>query len=263
MSTDIKVKLHDVKKFWNENPVAAGAVPYPIGSPEYFTYYNKLREENESIDFSYQLHEYKKFTNKKVLDVGCGNGYVLSKYAQEGADVYGVDITEKGIELCNKRFELLGISGNFQVANAEELPFADETFDCVCSMGVLHHVPDTQKAVREIYRVLKKDGRLIVMFYYKNSALYQINFRLMNALRGKNIQQSVNEVDGLENPKGDVYTKEELKNLLKDFSKVEMSVGVLKGYMVFPKIGKYLPDFLLKPFEKKLGWFLYAKATKS
>lgn len=262
MSTDINVKIHDVKSFWNQNPVAAGAIPYPLGSAQYFEYYNKLREKNESIKFSYQLHEYKNFANKKVLDVGCGNGYVLSNYAKEGADVYGVDITEKGIELCHKRFELLNLKGNFQVANAEELPFADETFDCVCSMGVLHHVPNTKKAVQEIQRVLKKNGKLIVMFYYKDSALYQINFRMMNFFRKKDIQESVNEVDGVGNPKGDVYTKEELKNFLNKFDNIEMSVGVLKGYMTLPKIGKYIPDFFLTPFEKKWGWFLYAKAVK-
>lgn len=42
-----------------------------------------------------------------MLDIGCGNGYILSKYAKEGATVHGVDITETGVDLTKKRFEIL------------------------------------------------------------------------------------------------------------------------------------------------------------
>src|SRR5258708_34092222 len=122
-----RVQIEDIKKYWNENPLCAWAIPHPLGSNEYFTFYDTLRERNESLEFSYALHEYKDFKGKKVLDVGSGNGYVLSKYAKDGADVFGIDITETGIDLCKKRFELHGLQGNFQVANAKELPFADET----------------------------------------------------------------------------------------------------------------------------------------
>ncbi|TAF65993.1 MAG: class I SAM-dependent methyltransferase [Cytophagales bacterium] len=263
MSTNIKVNITDVKKYWNENPVAAAAVPYEPGTKEFFDYYDKLREANESLNFSYNLHEFKNFKGKKVLDVGCGNGYVLSKFAKEGAEVYGVDITDKAIELTTKRFDLLDLKGNFQVANAEQLPFEDETFDCVTSMGVLHHVPDTIKAVSEVHRVLKKDGRLIVMFYHKNSIKYLFRFQLLKLLGKKNIQTSVNEVDGVGNPKGDVYTKKELKLLLKDFKNIEMFAGLVEPYHFLPgKLTKIFPRALLKPFERSLGWFLYAKAYK-
>lgn len=256
------VEIGDVKKFWNENPLSASAIPFAIGTEEYFEYYNKMRERNESLQFSYELHEYTKFRGKKVLDVGSGNGYVLSKYALEGAEVFGIDITETGIALCERRFELYGLKGNFQVANAESLPFEDESFDCVCSMGVLHHVPNTNKAVSEIYRVLKKNGRLIVMLYHKNSAWYRFKMPIQSLIHSKSIDQLVDEVDGVGNPKGDVYSKKELRTLLDKFERLELSVGLLNSWMIFPFGGKYIPDFILKPFEKKIGWFLYGKAYK-
>jgi len=262
MKNRISPPLQEVKTFWNNNPLCSSAIPYTLGTKEYFEYYNKMREKNETIDFSYKLHDYKDFKGKKVLDVGCGNGYVLSKYAEEGAEVFGIDITETGIDLCKKRFEYSGLKGNFQVANAEDLPFADETFDCVCSMGVLHHVPNTEKAVNEIHRVLKKNGRLIVMFYYRDSWYYKITFPIVSFLLHRPMQQLVNEVDGVGNPKGDVYSKNELDVLLCNFKNIEYSVSVLRGWMIAPKIGKILPDFLFKPCEKKWGWFLYAKAIK-
>lgn len=256
------ITIKDVRSFWDANPLSASAIPYPLGTREYFEYYDGLREKNESLGFSYQLHEYKSFSGKKVLDVGSGNGYVLSWYAREGAEVYGVDISSTGIELCRKRFEYAGLHGNFQEANSEGLPFEDNTFDCVCSMGVLHHTPDTVKAVSQIFRVLKPGGRLIVMLYHRDSALYRIRFRLRHIFTGKALQEMVNEVDGAGNPKGDVYSKFELRRLLGQFEQLELFVRLLQGWMLIPKGGRIIPTGLLKPFEKYWGWFLYARGIK-
>lgn len=256
------IKIQDVRSYWDANPLCASAIPYSLGTPEYFEYYDGLREVNEDLEFSYQLHEYKSFAGRKMLDVGSGNGYVLSWYAREGAEVYGVDISSTGIDLCRKRFEHSGLHGNFQVANAEELPFEDKTFDCVCSMGVLHHTPDTAKAVGEIFRVLKPGGRLIVMVYHRDSALYRFHFRLRRFFTGKTLQEMVNEVDGVGNPKGDVYSKSELWELLGRFEQLELFVRLLQGWMVIPKKGRLIPTRLLKPFEKRWGWFLYARGIK-
>lgn len=211
-----------VRRFWDANPLCANIIPHPLGTPEYFAHYDSLREGIESVDFSYRLHEYRDFRGKRVLDVGSGNGYVLGKYAQEGAHVSGIDITPTGIDLCRRRFDNLGLRGDFRVAQAEQLPFEDASFDCVCSMGVLHHVPDTVQAVAEIHRVLKPGGRLIVMFYHRNSALYRIKYRLLSAWQGRPIEQLVNEFDGVGNPKGTVYSKRELAQLLLAFQPLEI-----------------------------------------
>ena len=256
------VSLDQVRSYWNASPVAASAVPYPLGTPEYFTYYDRLRERNESVEFSYALHEYKRFGGKKVLDVGCGNGYVLSRFANEGAETYGVDLTPAAVELCRKRFAFMGLEGDFRVGNAEALPFDDNTFDCVTSMGVLHHTPDTPRSVHEVFRVLKPGGRVILMFYHRNSVLYRWRFPIVAALTGKSIQQLVNEVDGSGNPKGDVYTKREAAQLLREFTGLEMFAGLLEGSMFVPRIGRIIPKVLFRPFERRAGWFLYIKGYK-
>jgi len=256
------IEIQNVRSFWKTHPLCALAIPHPLGSREYFRYYDALRETNERIKFSYQVHEYGNFTGKKVLDVGAGNGYVLSKYAQEGAEVWGIDITNTAIDLCCRRFELFGLRGDFLVASAEELPFESDSFDCVCSMGVLHHTPNTAKAVDEIFRVLKSGGRLIVMVYHRNSALYRWKFPLMSLVTGKTIQQLVNEVDGVGNPKGSVFSKDELHCLLNKFIDLDLFVGLLQGWMLFPRGGRLFPDRWLRKFEKFGGWFLYAKGRK-
>jgi SAM-dependent methyltransferase len=256
------VDIDDVRGYWDKNPLSSQAIPHPLHTPEYFDFYDKMRERNESVEFSYRLHEYRDFAGKKVLDVGSGNGYVLSRYALEGADVYGVDITPTGIDLCRRRFELMNLEGNFTVASAEALPFEDETFDCVCSIGVVHHTPDTEKALDEIHRVLKPGGRVILMVYHRNSALYQFKFRLERLLTGKSMQQLVNEVDGIGNPKGDVYSRAEFARLLDRYDDVDMFVGLLQGWMLAPRFTARIPDRWVRPFEKKVGWFLYAKGNK-
>lgn len=260
MADNINVKI---KNFWESNPLCASIIPYEQGSEKYFRYYDELRERNESLEFSNKLHEYENFKGKNVLDIGCGNGYVLSKYAEKGANVHGIDISDKAIELCNRRFSLSNLNGNFVTGPAENLPFKNDFFDCVCSMGVLHHVSDTQKALEEIYRVLKPGGKLILMFYNKNSAYYHILLRLKSFIKGISLKEAVNQYDGKGNPRGDVYSKKDLQILLNKYSNLEIFIGYLKSNMIIPVIGKYIiPAKLIKAFEKKIGWFIYVKASK-
>jgi 2-polyprenyl-3-methyl-5-hydroxy-6-metoxy-1,4-benzoquinol methylase len=255
--------IEQVREFWEAHPVAAAAIPYSLGTPEYFRYYDRLRETNESVEFSYALHEYLRFAGRSVLDVGCGNGYVLSKYAREGAQAYGIDLTGTGIDLTSKRFALHGLKGTFAQASAEDLPFPDRTFDCVCAMGVLHHTPEPARAVDEIFRVLKPNGRLILMVYHRNSAFYRFTFPLRSFVTGKSRRQLAREVDGGGNPKGDVYSKSELRRLLSNFRELELFVGLLQPEMLWPKVGKWMSTAMLRRTEPWWGWFLYAKGRKA
>jgi len=80
-----------------------------------------------------------------------------------------VDLTEHSIELVRRRLELEGLQADLQQADAERLPFNDASFDIVYSWGVLHHTPDSDKAIAEARRVLKPGGRLCVMLYARYS----------------------------------------------------------------------------------------------
>lgn len=257
-TTDIR----RVRSFWERHPVGAAAVPHAPGTREFFEHYDRLREANEPLPTSYEIHEYARFSGQRVLDVGCGNGYVLSKYAAEGAEPFGIDITTTAVDVSRRRFELLGLKGSFAVGSAERLPYPDSSFDCVCSMGVLHHTPDTPGAVAEIHRVLKPDGHLIVMLYHRGSAFYRWTLRLRSWATRRSRDELVNEVDGVGNPKGAVYSKNEMRSLLRRFDRQELSVGVLNGWMVLPRGGRFLPPRFLARMAPRWGWFLYAKARK-
>jgi SAM-dependent methyltransferase len=256
------IDVRDVRRFWQENPVAAAAVPHAPGSAAFFEYYDRLREQNEPSAFSRWLHEYDRFAGRRVLDVGCGNGYVLSRYASAGARTTGVDLTTAALDLSRTRYSLAGLEGAFVHASAEQLPFADGSFDCVCSMGVLHHTPDTARAVAEIWRVLAPGGRLIVMFYHRNSVLYRFTFPLARLRTGKSVRQLVDEVDGVGNPKGDVYSRRQLASLLARFEAVEFEVGLLQRWMLPWRLQRLVPQDWLARMAGRWGWFLYAKARK-
>ncbi len=98
---------------------------------------------------------------EKVLDLGCANGRMIELFDSKNIDYYGVDISGKLIEIAKKIYP----SGHFQVADALSLPFADNTFDKVYFISVLHHIPSEefrQKCFSEISRVLKPNGQLIL-----------------------------------------------------------------------------------------------------
>jgi ubiquinone/menaquinone biosynthesis C-methylase UbiE len=260
MTTNIKIE--QVRDFWESNPLCAKENPHPLGSKEYFGYFDGLREALEPGPFAGRLYEFSGFSGKKVLDVGSGNGWVLSRYAKAGADVTGVDLTPAGIELCRKRFSVEGLQGRFEVANGEQLPFPDGSFDLVTCMGVAHHSPHPDAIVNEIYRVLKPGGRLIMMLYHRDSVLVRFKFPILSKLTGKSVQQLLNEVDGVGNPKGEAYSREQMRTLLRRFEINEMFPNLVQGWMVFPKLGALIPDAWVAPLGRKWGFFLYAKGTK-
>jgi SAM-dependent methyltransferase len=104
-----------------------------------------------------------------LLEIGVGVGTDFVRFARAGAVVTGVDLTEHAVALTRRRLELEGLSGELFVADAEQLPFSDASFDRVYSWGVLHHTPNTGQAVREAVRVLAPDGRLTLMLYNRIS----------------------------------------------------------------------------------------------
>lgn len=147
-------------------------------------YYEKYFEQNKitgTIDFSpidgvihgterrpwnsywrtYELPiiSYREVTSKiktevNLLDFGCGPGDNSLRFSRAGFKVTGFDISENNIESCKTLFKENKTEGNFIVSVAEELPFADESFEVVAGIDILHHV-DIVKSIKEVRRVLK------------------------------------------------------------------------------------------------------------
>lgn len=156
-----------VRAFWNAHPCGTQFTHLAWGSREFFDEVERVRYTIQP--FMRDLVGFDLFPGKRLLEIGCGLGTDLLQFARGGALVTGVDLTPASIELVKACFALHGLPVHAQVADAENLPFEDNAFDVVYSFGVLHHTPDTQKALDEVYRVLKPGGKIILMLYHKHS----------------------------------------------------------------------------------------------
>jgi len=96
--------------------------------------------------------------NASVLDVGCGPGRALLFFKENGVkNLFGIDLSPAMILRAKKRF---GKNAVLKVASVEKLPFANNQFDVVTNTEAFHHFLDPKKAIKEMYRVLKPDGKL-------------------------------------------------------------------------------------------------------
>ena len=130
-----------------------------------------------SCDENPWMHEilgYGQAHGLRVLDVGCGQGIDVIRYASAGASVTGIDLTPRHAELARAHVEALGLDAEIVDGDAEALPFPDASFDRVSSNGVLHHTPDMPAALREIRRVLVPGGEARIIVYNRNSFHYWI-----------------------------------------------------------------------------------------
>lgn len=101
---------------------------------------------------------------KRILDIGCGPGEVTQRFLDElHADVCAIDISPRMVELTKAR----GVDA--RVADAEELPFGDNDFDCAFAGWVLYHVPKLDQAIAEAARVLRPAGRLVATCYHADN----------------------------------------------------------------------------------------------
>ena len=218
--------------YWDENPCGAFASDEAPGQPQFYRDVATYRYTTQP--FMQSLIGFDSFPGGRVLEVGCGLGTDLLQFARGGADVVGVDLSSQSLSLADRHFRVYDLPGNFLRSDAENMPFPDSAFDVVYSFGVLHHVPDTQRAIDECYRVLKPGGRLILMLYNSRSWHLLVEPYLLVVMRlvlGKTVppgftspSEVVRRYDGATNPLGKAYSKTEVRQMLRSFERVRLRV---------------------------------------
>ena len=261
-----------VKDFWNE--ASCGEELYLKGfNKESYLNQAKFRYklEPEIIEFA----EFTKFKGKRTLEIGVGLGADHQKLAEHGAILNGIDLTPRAINHTKRRFELMGLNSELQIADAENLPFKDKYFDAVYSWGVLHHSPDTQKAVNEVYRVLKSRGEAKIMIYNKYSLIGFMLWTRYSLLKFK-IFQSLNSIysDHLESPGTKAYSYKEAKVLFSKFEILSIDSPLTHADLLNSEVGqnhrgsylslakKIWPRWFFKLFMKNFGLFLCVTLIK-
>jgi SAM-dependent methyltransferase len=158
-----------VRQYWNRHIHDLEITTHPVGSRAFFDdldqyHFEKLHHLLRLVDFN-------GYRGRRVLEVGCGAGVDLARFAKGGADVVGVDLAASAIELSRANFEQQGLAGKFQVADGEALPFDDGSFDLVYAHGVVQYTADPQRLVDECRRVLRPGGEAVFQVYNRVSWL--------------------------------------------------------------------------------------------
>ena len=228
-----------------------------LGTKEYFEEVSlrKYTVEPHILNFA----NFKKWNNKKVLEIGCGIGTATHSFIENGALYKGIDLSKKSIDIAKQRLKVFNLKGEIEEADIENYK-SNEKYDLIYSFGVLHHTSDIRKAINNIYDLLKEGGTFKLMLYAKNSWKY---FKIKEKLDQYEAQSGV--------PIANVYSKEEVYNLLSDFKNID-----IKQTHIFPfKIPEYknyeyvmedyfdlMPKNLFKCLEKNVGWHLCITCIK-
>lgn len=158
-----------VRAYWDHHIHDLDITRHPVGSRGFFDdldqyHFEKLHHLLRLVDFD-------GYAAREVLEVGCGAGVDLARFAKGGAVVTGVDLAPSAIELARANFAQQQLTGAFHVADGERLPFPDASFDFVFAHGVVQYTTDPKRLVEECRRVLRPGGEAIFQVYNRISWL--------------------------------------------------------------------------------------------
>ena len=162
--------IEAITNYWNHRIHDLEMTEHPVGSKEFFADLDDYRFDK--LHYLPRLVDFGAFRGQQLLEVGCGIGTDLVRFAKGGARVTGVDLAPTAIALARQNFALNGVAAeDLRVANGEALPYADATFDAVYGHGVIQYTSDAPQLIREMHRVLKPGGTGIFMVYNRVSWL--------------------------------------------------------------------------------------------
>jgi ubiquinone/menaquinone biosynthesis C-methylase UbiE len=208
-------------------------------------YFEEIEESRYQIEpYIPAFARFDEGRDRRVLEIGVGAGSDFSQWVRSGAIASGVDLTDAAIDLTREHLATLELDTSrvdLRVADAEQLPFDDSSFDIVYSWGVLHHSPDTEQAFREVNRVLRPGGVFRGMVYHVPSWSGWMVWAMQSLLRGKpfrSVKRSLFE--HLESPGTKAYSLREARAMLKrDFTDIRLATRLNPGDLL-----------LIRPSEK-------------
>ena len=250
-------KIPQIRDYWNERIHDLEIAQHTVGTKGFFKdleeyRFDKLRYLPEVIDFS-------SYKGKRILEIGCGVGTDLVRFAQGGAEVIGVDLSKTAIELAKKNFEHHHLEGDLRIMNGEALEFSENSFDVIYAHGVLQYTANDNRMVSESYRVLKPGGEFIAMVYNRRGWL-NVMSRFFNV-----------KLEHEDAPVLRKYTVGEYRKMLSNFSEVKI---IPERFPVKSRLHKGVKGFLFNTFfvgifnslprslVRRLGWHLMAWAVK-
>lgn len=131
-----------------------------------------------------------KLKSNRVLEVGCGRGSLSAYFADNKWDCSLLDSSKKAIDLAKKYFKKNKLTASFTVADCKKLPFYNNSFDVVFSIGLFEHFKNPEQAIKEQIRVLDKNGIFIGYIVPKIKNNVQIDYEWINQIFLLNSKQN-------------------------------------------------------------------------
>lgn len=269
---DIAAGKDAARQQWNTTPCGTGEYLADL-EPESLAWFDRVREDRYRVSDPWmpRSFDYASGRGKRVLEIGFGLGSDLLSWAEGGAEVHGIDITQEHLRLATRNFALHGRQARLQLADAAHIPYPDGHFDIVYSNGVLHHTRDIEACLAEVRRVLKPGGRLLMSVYRRHSVFHYATLLAAEGIaRGKLWRLGYDGLlatiergaDGVTiKPYVRLYTARELRALLSRFGSVDIHVAHFNVRQI-PVIWRFLPQRIEPALEPLLGWYLVVSAQK-
>jgi ubiquinone/menaquinone biosynthesis C-methylase UbiE len=254
---DSRNLIKQIASYWDEHIHDLSITTHAVGTPGFFQELDQYRYDK--LNYLPRLVHFSSYKGKNLLEVGCGAGIDLVRFAREGANVTGIDLSETAIDLAYRNFMQSGLNVDLSVMNGECMQFADNMFDVVYAHGVLQYTSDAEKMIAEIHRVLRPGGEAIMMVYNKYSWL--------------NLMRNVTKVP-LEHEGAPVLRKfsvSELKQLLRPFQEYRIvperfpvKTKLHSGWKarLFNNVFVGAFNLMPRPWIRPFGWHLMAFALK-
>ena len=250
--------IEQIASYWNHRIHDLEMTDQPVGSKAFFDDLDEYRFDK--LHYLPKVVDFSAFRGQRLLEVGCGIGTDLVRFAKGGTRVTGIDLAQSAIDLARRNFELNGVAAEeLRVGNGENLPYDAAAFDVVYGHGVIQYTANAPQLIRECHRVLKPGGTGMFMVYNRVSWL--------NAL-SKVMKVALEHEDA---PVLKKYSIHEFRELLKPFSEVRIvperfpvKSRLHKGWKgvafntMFVGTFNALPNAWVKP----LGWHLMAFCKK-
>ena len=264
-----KKKVYD---FWNNASCGEELFLKSYTKKDYeFEFDERYRLEPCILD----LADFESPQGKIILEIGVGLGADHQRFIEAGAIMYGIDLTDRAIMNTKRRLKIFNHESNLEIGDAENLQFEKNFFDIVYSWGVIHHSSNTQKAVDEIYRVLKPEGIGKIMIYHKWSIvglMLWVKYGLfkLNPFIGLNRIYS----EFLESPGTKAYSMKEAKDMFNKFSYIHVKTVLTHGDLLDGPAGqrhtgmllsiarRIWPKKLIKKIFPKFGLFMLISIKK-
>jgi ubiquinone/menaquinone biosynthesis C-methylase UbiE len=263
---------------WTADPCGEVVAEGEAGTGSYFR--SLLDARTDHAPWMDEELAYAAARDRDVLDVGCGQGIDVARYAAAGARVTGVDLTPRHVELATAHLAALELDATIVPGDAEQLPFADASFDRVSSNGVLHHTPRFEVALQEVHRVLRPSGEARIVVYNRSSLHYWCNQVLLSGILQRALLEERSMAGVLSRnvehstigarPLVRVYSPRQLRRALRaaGFSDVTTRVRHLHVQDAFPlaMLAQRVPALrdpaTLDRIGRRAGWYVIGRGVR-